>query len=77
MKAEGRYKDAEMAYEKAADWNPKIVVDGNLITGQNPWSTWRLAESMVSQLGYRPKHREKTDEENAVQILSIYLPYGK
>lgn len=55
----------------------QVSHDENLITGQNPWSTWRLAESMVSQLGYRPKHRETTDEENAVQILSVYRTAGK
>ncbi|MEO1013008.1 MAG: type 1 glutamine amidotransferase domain-containing protein, partial [Bacteroidota bacterium] len=55
----------------------KVSHDENLITGQNPWSTWRLAESMVSQLGYRPKPRKITDEENAVRILSIYRTAGK
>ncbi len=55
----------------------KISHDKNLITGQNPWSTWRLAESMIKQLGYTPKYREMTDEENAVKILSIYKTYGK
>ncbi len=55
----------------------KISHDKNLITGQNPWSTWRLAERMVRQLGYTPKHREMTDEENAVQILSVYKTNGK
>jgi len=50
----------------------KVSHDQNLITGQNPWSTWSLAETMIKQLGYVPKFREVTDEENAVTILSIY-----
>ena len=50
--------------------------DGNLITGQNPWSTWTLAEAMVKQLGYSPKYRETTGEENAVKVLQVYFDEG-
>ncbi|GGG26491.1 hypothetical protein GCM10011344_29030 [Dokdonia pacifica] len=54
----------------------KISHDTNLITGQNPWSTWELAETMIKQLGYTPKYREVTAEENAVRILSVYHQQG-
>lgn len=54
----------------------KISHDSNLITGQNPWSTWKLAEAMIKQLGYIPKYREITAEENAVHVLSIYHEQG-
>ena len=50
--------------------------DQNLITGQNPWSTWKLAEKMIAQLGYSPKPRKITAEENAVAILKIYEQEG-
>ena len=53
-----------------------ISHDKNLITGQNPWSTWVLAETMIKQLGYKPKYREITDEENAIKILAIYETQG-
>ncbi|WP_109300935.1 type 1 glutamine amidotransferase domain-containing protein [Aquimarina sp. AU474] len=53
-----------------------ISHDNNLITGQNPWSTWALAETMISQLGYSPKYRKITDEENAVKIVSVYKAKG-
>jgi len=53
-----------------------VVQDGNLITGQNPWSVWPLAEAMVKQLGYTPKPRLKTPEENAVQVLIAYESSG-
>lgn len=49
-----------------------VIVDGNLVTGQNPWSTWALAEAMINQLGYEPKARPKTASENAVMILNAY-----
>ncbi len=55
----------------------KISHDKNLITGQNPWSTWSLAEKMIKQLGYSPKPRELTDEENTIKVLSTYRTYGK
>ncbi|WP_406683716.1 type 1 glutamine amidotransferase domain-containing protein [Seonamhaeicola sp. MEBiC1930] len=51
--------------------------DKNLITGQNPWSTWKLAESMIIELGYNPKQRQKTGDENAVYVLAMYKKDGK
>ena len=54
----------------------KISHDKNLITGQNPWSTWALAETMIKQLGYTPKQRQITAEENAVKVLEVYQNHG-
>ncbi|MFY0629613.1 MAG: type 1 glutamine amidotransferase domain-containing protein [Flavobacteriaceae bacterium] len=54
----------------------KVSQDKNLVTGQNPWSTWRLAETMIKELGYTPKHREITGEENAVKVLEVYQAQG-
>lgn len=54
----------------------KVSHDGNLLTGQNPWSTWALAESMIKQMGYTPKERTRTSEENTIDILSIYETKG-
>lgn len=53
-----------------------ISHDNNLITGQNPWSTWKLAETMISQLGYTPKFRKFTGEENAVKVLQVFEKEG-
>ena len=54
----------------------KISHDNNLVTGQNPWSTWTMAETMIKQLGHTPKYREITDEENAVKVLAMYENEG-
>ena len=54
----------------------KVSQDGNLITGQNPWSVWKLAETMIMQLGYTPKPRNKTSEELAVDVLLSYEEGG-
>ncbi len=68
--------------EKGARFNDGIMYlenvshDGNLVTGQNPWSTWAMAETMIRQLGYAPKERVKTPEENAVYVLTLYEQKG-
>lgn len=53
-----------------------VSEDGNLVTGQNPWSTWGVAEAMVQRLGYSPKKRDRTAEENAVSVLAEYEASG-
>ena len=37
--------------EAAEPWTPHVVVDRNLITGQNPMSSAPLAEELVKRLG--------------------------
>lgn len=37
-------------YSKADDWHPYAVVDGKLITGQNPASSELVAEKMLAML---------------------------
>jgi putative intracellular protease/amidase len=53
-----------------------MVQDGNLITGQNPWSVWSVAESMIETLGYLPVKRQVTAEENTISILITYEDKG-
>ena len=47
----------------------KVSKDGNLVTGQNPWSTWAVAESVIEQMGFEPKERIITIEENTIAVL--------
>ncbi len=63
-------------FNEGAMYLQQISHDNNLVTGQNPWSTWLLAETMISELGYTPKQRELTGEENAMKILMAYDSYG-
>ncbi len=37
-------------YEKGADWQPHVVEDGRLITGQNPASSEAVAQALIKQL---------------------------
>lgn len=63
-------------FNKGAMYLETISHDKNLVTGQNPWSTWKLAETMIQQLGFTPKYREITGEENAGKVLLIYEKEG-
>ncbi|PIA79264.1 glutamine amidotransferase [Gaetbulibacter sp. 4G1] len=63
-------------FNKGAMYLETISHDNNLITGQNPWSTWKLAETIIEQLGYTSKYREITGEENAGKILLVYEREG-
>ncbi len=65
----GQFSDGSLFLEN-------VVHDKNLITGQNPWSTWKVAETMIQQLGYKPKQRKKTSEELAVEVLKMYERAG-
>ena len=38
------------SYAKAADWQPNVVIDGLLITGQNPASSAPAAQALLTSL---------------------------
>ena len=38
-------------YSKADKWQPHVVTDGTLITGQNPRSSGGVAKALLAQLG--------------------------
>ncbi|HET7561789.1 MAG TPA: type 1 glutamine amidotransferase domain-containing protein [Rhodanobacteraceae bacterium] len=42
-------------YSKAADWQPHVVVAGNLITGQNPASSAGVAKAVLQQVAQNNK----------------------
>lgn len=50
---------------------PNLVIDGQLITGQNPWSVWQLAEATVRALGKEPLPRLASAEERTMQLLLL------
>ena len=53
-----------------------VVRDGQLITGQNPWSVWELTEEIIRGLGYEPIPRELTTEELGVQVVEHFHAGG-
>jgi len=68
--------DQGATFNEGSMYLEKMSHDTNLITGQNPWSVWVMAEAMIKQLGYTPKMRPITGEENAVRTLMIYETAG-
>lgn len=48
---EDRLKSIGADVQVAAPWTPNVVVDGNLVTGQNPMSSELLAAELLKQLG--------------------------
>lgn len=73
---QSKLTESGATFEKGTMYLENVVIEENLLTGQNPWSTWALAESMITQLGYDPKSRLKTAEEQSVQILNTYQNEG-
>lgn len=45
---EAKLKEQGGVFSKAADWNPHTVVDGNLITGQNPQSSKGTVDATIA-----------------------------
>lgn len=64
------------AYVEGPMYLDQTVVDGRLVTGQNPWSTWSVAEAMVRALGSEPVARAQTAEEISVRLLQAYAGQG-
>ncbi|MEO0573043.1 MAG: type 1 glutamine amidotransferase domain-containing protein [Bacteroidota bacterium] len=63
-------------FSEGAMYLEHISHEKNLVTGQNPWSTWKMAETMIKEMGYSPKYRVLTAEENAVEVLIKYEVEG-
>ena len=65
----GRYVEGPMYLDNT-------VVDGRIVTGQNPWSTWSTAEAMVRALGHVPVTRAAGRDEQAVRVMAAYHRHG-
>lgn len=63
-------------FVEAPRYTENVVVDGNWVTGQNPWSTWGVAEAMIRRLGHEPFTRARTPEELSVDVLGAYYRHG-
>jgi putative intracellular protease/amidase len=48
---EDRLTELGAAYEKGEDWSPHVVVDGLLVTGQNPASSEGVADALLELAG--------------------------
>lgn len=65
--------------QRGAHWQeaplmmPKLVVDGRLITGQNPYSTPAVAEAIVKATGRTPVAREPWRDEATMALVQRLL----
>ena len=46
-----RLREAGLVIDSAAPWTDHVVVDGNLVTGQNPQSSASVARRVIEALG--------------------------
>jgi putative intracellular protease/amidase len=70
---ETKLRDQGAMWEEAALMMPKLVVDGHLITGQNPFSTVQAADAVVKALGRTPVQRTIFKEEASMQLVQRWL----
>lgn len=74
-----RFQLEDAMRERGARWEeaplmlPKLVVDGRLITGQNPYSTALVAEALVRASGRVPVARTAWRDERSMQIVQRLL----
>ncbi len=73
---EERLKLEGARYSKGTMYLNHTVSDARLVTGQNPWSTWSVAEGMIAALGHKPVARAATPEEHSVRLLATYHRHG-
>jgi putative intracellular protease/amidase len=66
---EDRLKFRKAFYEKSDVMLPQVSVSGNLLTGQNPFSTTALAEEIVKSLGKKPVNRSLYTDEASMILL--------
>ncbi|KQW46272.1 MULTISPECIES: type 1 glutamine amidotransferase domain-containing protein [unclassified Roseateles] len=70
---ETRARELGAQWEEAPLMMPKLVVDGPLVTGQNPFSTTLVAEAIVRQLGRTPQPRTLHRDEASMQLVTRWL----
>lgn len=66
---EDKLKTRDALYEQAPIMLPHTSVSGNLITGQNPYSTTAVADEVVKSLGKQPVKRWLYADENSMYLV--------
>ena len=66
----------QSSYRAGPMYLEHVISDGNLITGQNPWSSWGVANAMLKALGSELRPRQVTAEERSVTLLQLYHAEG-
>ncbi|MFY7865996.1 type 1 glutamine amidotransferase domain-containing protein [Roseateles sp.] len=70
---EDKLKAQGARWEEASLMMPKVVVDGRLITGQNPFSTTAMTEAVLRALGQEPQARQPFRDEATMSLAQRWL----
>lgn len=70
---EDRMREEGARWQEAALMMPKVVVDGRLVTGQNPYSTPGVADAIVRGLGLTPVTRTPWRDEATMALVADFL----
>ena len=70
---EARLRELGAHWQEAPLMMPKVVVDGRLITGQNPFSTVGVAEAVVRALGRTPVAMTPFREDASLALVERWL----
>ena len=70
---EARMRELGASWQEAPLLMPKVVVDGRLITGQNPFSTVGVAEAVVRALGQTPVVIPPFREDASLALVERWL----
>ena len=70
---ESRLRELGAVWQEAPLMMPKLVVDGRLITGQNPFSTVQVAEAIVRALGRTPVALTAFREDASLALVERWL----
>ncbi len=60
-------------WQEAPLMMPKVVVDGRLVTGQNPYSTAAMTEAFVRASGRQPVPRQAWRDERSMALAQAHL----
>lgn len=66
---EDKLKERGAVYQQSDMMLPQVSRAGNLITGQNPYSTTELAEEIVKALGKKPVQRTLYADEKSMVLV--------
>lgn len=66
---EDKLKIRKAIYENSDVMLPQVTISGNLLTGQNPFSTTALVEEIVKSLGKKPLNRSLYADEASMILV--------
>jgi len=70
---EDKLKERKAVYEQGPMMLPYVVVSGNIISGQNPYSTAAMAEALVTAMGRKPVARKWYTDEASMYLVKRVL----